>query len=31
MRPAAARPTPAGDAEPVDLKAVGKQLWEGWS
>ena len=28
MRPAAARPTPAGDEEPVDLKAVFKQIWE---
>ena len=31
MSPAAVSPTPAGDVEPVDLKAVGKQLWEGWS
>jgi hypothetical protein len=31
MRPAAARPTPAGDEEPVDLKAVCKQIWEGLS
>jgi hypothetical protein len=28
MRPAAGRPTPAGDEEPVDLKAVFKQIWE---
>ena len=28
MRPAATRPTLAGDEEPVDLKAVFKQIWE---
>ena len=28
MRPAAGRPTPAGDEEPVDLKAVFTQIWE---
>ena len=28
MRPTVARPTPAGDEEPVDLKAVFKQIWE---
>jgi len=28
MRPAAMRPTLAGDEEPVDLKAVFKQIWE---
>ena len=28
MRPAAERPTLSGDDEPVDLKAVFKQIWE---
>jgi len=28
LRPAAARPLLAGDDEPVDLKAVFKQIWE---
>jgi len=28
MSPAAVSPTPAGDVEPVDLKAVFKQIWE---
>lgn len=31
MRPAATRPTLAGEEEPVDLKAVFQQLWEVWS
>jgi len=28
LRPAAARPAPPGDDDPVDLKAVFKQIWE---
>jgi hypothetical protein len=28
LRPAAERPTPSDDDEPVDLKAVFKQIWE---
>ena len=28
LRPAAERPTGSGDDEPVDLKAVFKQIWE---
>ena len=31
LRPAAERPAPPGDDEPVDLTAVFTQIWEGWS